>query len=158
MRVTLLQSAQSILTTVRFQTHTFAASLKCAALESPRRHQLTLPPWHLVQSHPQFSAPLQAQAIRNFDQQGIDVRLGVRVTAVGCGAFAGVQQLDLVTHTPPIVLQLSSGGRSLSTFHCPCNRGLQVERDTIALTNARGEKEQLPYGVCVWSTGRRLQS
>jgi NADH:ubiquinone reductase (non-electrogenic) len=43
-KVTLLQSAQSILTT--------------------------------------FSAPLQAQAIRNFQQQGIDVRLGVRVTAV----------------------------------------------------------------------------
>lgn len=43
-KVTLLQSAQSILTT--------------------------------------FSAPLQAQAIRNFEAAGIDVRLGVRVTAV----------------------------------------------------------------------------
>jgi NADH:ubiquinone reductase (non-electrogenic) len=43
-RVTLLQSAQSILTT--------------------------------------FSAPLQAQALRNFESSGIDVRLGVRVTGV----------------------------------------------------------------------------
>ncbi|GBG00600.1 NADH dehydrogenase [Raphidocelis subcapitata] len=43
-KVTLLQNAQSILTT--------------------------------------FSAPLQAQAIRNFEATGIDVRLGVRVTAV----------------------------------------------------------------------------
>lgn len=40
---------------------------------------------------------------------GIDVRLGVRVTA--------------------------------------------VERDTISLTTSSGEKEELPYGVCVWSTG-----
>ena len=32
----------------------------------------------------QFSASLQAQAIRNFEQQGIDVRLGVRVTGVSC--------------------------------------------------------------------------
>ena len=29
----------------------------------------------------------------------------------------------------------------------------QVERDTISITTKAGEKEQLPYGVCVWSTG-----
>lgn len=70
-RVTLLQSAQSILTT--------------------------------------FSAPLQAQAIRNFEATGIDVRLGVRVTG--------------------------------------------VEADHINLTTSQGDKQKLPYGVCVWSTG-----
>lgn len=53
------------------------------ATEQARRlaHPAILPP--------QFSARLQAQAIRNFEATGVNVRLGVRVTAVSnCHALS----------------------------------------------------------------------
>lgn len=114
-RVTLLQSAQSILTTVGGLVcgvwGAAAESAQCilttmglglgpwwgwgrgvrAHVHRPARAAwLSLPVHRLpaalanpcAPSPPQFSAPLQAQAIRNFEAAGIDVRLGVRVTAV----------------------------------------------------------------------------
>lgn len=98
------------------------------------------------------------------------MRLGVRVTAVSSGTMRLHLDCLLLVLRPALrpAACLASCGMPCGLQRCgnqirPADIALvpprpQVERDTIALTNSSGEKEQLPYGVCVWSTGRHAKS